>query len=193
MNKFYEFLDDTKCVPRRNFRVKINYVLFRTELGWMGIAGTYRGLLTVILPKKTKNKVIEGLKNKLQKKIPLFRLVKNEKMFTGCRQSLIDYFNIRNKDFSYKLDLNIFTTFQQQVYNVVRKVPYGHTVTYHWVAKKIGKSGASRAVGQALKKNLLPIIIPCHRVIKTDKKLCGFSSGIKWKKRLLLIEGVILT
>ncbi len=192
MNKSYDFLDDIESVPEEDSQFKINYIVFRTELGWTGIAGTYRGLLAVILPKRNKNKVIDELKSKLQRKFPLFRLVKNEKIFNRCIQGLIDYFNIRNKDFDYKLDLNIFTTFQLQVYNVVRTIPYGHTVTYHWVAKQIGKSDASRAVGQALKENLLPIIIPCHRVIKSDKKLCGFSSGVNWKKRLLSIEGVIL-
>ena len=106
---------------------------------------------------------------------------------------MCDYFDSRKVDFNYKLDLNIFTPFQRQVYSVTRAIPYGTTSSYNWVAQKVGEPGAGRAVGQALKRNMLPIIIPCHRVIKSDNLMCGFSGGVEWKAKLLAIEGVILT
>lgn len=87
------------------------------------------------------------------------------------------------------LNLNNCTEFQKKVYKAIRKIPKGQVRTYKWVAQKIGNSKAYRAVGQALKINPYPGIIPCHRVIKSDGALGGFSKGIKKKKRLLKKEG----
>jgi methylated-DNA-[protein]-cysteine S-methyltransferase len=83
------------------------------------------------------------------------------------------------------------TNFQKKVWEVVKTIPYGQTRTYKWVAEKIGNPKAFRAVGQALKKNPLPGIIPCHRVIRSDGKLGGFSKGSKEKERLLKSENAL--
>ncbi len=73
----------------------------------------------------------------------------------------------------------------------VKTIPYGETRTYKWVAERIGKPKAARAVGQALKKNPYPEIIPCYRVICSDGKLGGYSKGIQKKKKLLKKEKAI--
>lgn len=172
--------------------LKINYALFRTKLGWMSITSTPRGLLSLVLPKQTREEVMNELKDDLVKRFSSFKLARNKKILAKYIQDLTDYFNARKMDFNYKLDLEIFSPFQRQVYSVVRTIPYGETSTYNWVAQKVGEPGAGRAVGQALKHNLLPIVIPCHRVIKSDSLLCGFSAGVEWKAKLLAIEGVIL-
>jgi methylated-DNA-[protein]-cysteine S-methyltransferase len=83
------------------------------------------------------------------------------------------------------------TPFQKGVWEMVKTIPYGQTRTYKWVAEKIGNPEAFRAVGQALKKNPLPGIIPCHRVIRSDGKLGGFSKGLKEKARLLKLENAL--
>lgn len=75
--------------------------------------------------------------------------------------------------------------FALKVYKVVLSIPFGEVRTYRWVAKKAGKPSAWRAVGRILKNNPLPLIIPCHRVICSDKKLGGYIFG-KRKKKLLL-------
>lgn len=72
------------------------------------------------------------------------------------------------------------------------KIPAGQTRSYAWVAKKIGHPKAARAVGQAVKKNPFPIVVPCHRVIASDGSIGGFSLGIKKKKELLAREGIFL-
>ena len=72
------------------------------------------------------------------------------------------------------------------------KIPEGQVRSYAWVAKKIGCSKAARAVGQAVKKNPFPIVIPCHRVIASDGSIGGFSLGVKKKRKLLAREGIIL-
>ena len=80
------------------------------------------------------------------------------------------------------------TPFAIKVYNIVAKIPIGETRSYKWVAKKAGKPGAFRAVGNILNKNPWPIIIPCHRVVKNDNSLGGYVSGQKKKKALLELE-----
>jgi methylated-DNA-[protein]-cysteine S-methyltransferase len=80
------------------------------------------------------------------------------------------------------------TPFAKRVYSVVAAIPLGQTRTYKWVAKKAGSPAASRAIGQILKRNPYPVIIPCHRVIKSDASLGGYAFGIRNKKELLDIE-----
>jgi len=77
------------------------------------------------------------------------------------------------------------TGFAKKVYRVVLTIPMGEKRTYKWVAEKIGKPGASRAVGQVLKKNPYPFIIPCHRVVKSNKEIGGYIFGAEKKKLLL--------
>jgi len=80
------------------------------------------------------------------------------------------------------------TPFAKKVYKVVLSIPIGEVRSYKWVAEKIGQPQAMRAVGQILKHNPWPLIIPCHRVISADGKLGGYSSGKKKKKTLLDLE-----
>jgi len=77
------------------------------------------------------------------------------------------------------------TPFAQKIYQIVSRIPIGEVRTYKWVAQKAGKPGASRAVGQVLKRNPYPLIIPCHRVVGSDGKLVGYGSGL-WRKEWLL-------
>ncbi len=80
------------------------------------------------------------------------------------------------------------TSFTKRVYKIVLSIPLGETRTYKWVAKKAGRPKAYRAVGQALKKNPYPLIIPCHRVIESSGKLGGYSRGRKTNIALLNLE-----
>ncbi len=86
------------------------------------------------------------------------------------------------------VDKRGLTPFQKKVYRVVLSIPSGEVRTYKWVARKIGNPRASRAVGQALKRNPYTVKIPCHRVIKSDGSLGGYSKGARMKKRLLKEE-----
>jgi len=116
----------------------------------------------------------------------------------------------RKKSFMTKLDLSNFTpleahsrpkstakllmgltSFQKKVLEVVKTIPYGEARTYKWVAKKMGNPKAARAVGQALKRNPYPVIIPCHRVTRSDGKLGGYLKGTQKKRKLLKKEGAI--
>lgn len=80
------------------------------------------------------------------------------------------------------------TSFTKKVYRAVLSIPIGEVHSYKWVAKKCGKPKAFRAVGTILKNNPYPLIIPCHRVVKSNKELGGYIFGLKLKKQLLGLE-----
>jgi len=88
------------------------------------------------------------------------------------------------------LDWAMTQPFQQRVLRMEYKIPHGMVSTYGRLASKLGHSGAARAVGTALAHNPFPIIIPCHRTIRSDKSLGGYAGGLAMKKKLLELEGV---
>ena len=101
---------------------------------------------------------------------------------------LDEYIRGKEVDFSFiPLDLLEATTFQRLVWEETIRIPYGTTVTYKELATILGLPKGARAVGQALKRNPVPIIIPCHRVIG-EKGLTGYSRGLEWKRRLISLE-----
>ncbi len=109
----------------------------------------------------------------------------------NCITQIDDYFNQKRHtfDINFKLD---GTVFQKQVWGEILNIPYGETTTYLDIAKKIGNVMAVRAVGKANGANLLPIIIPCHRVIGRNGKLVGYTGGLWRKKWLLKHENALL-
>jgi methylated-DNA-[protein]-cysteine S-methyltransferase len=100
---------------------------------------------------------------------------------------LTQYFNGRRRDFDLPLNLR-GTTFQIDVWQALRAIPYGQTKTYGQIAAEIGRPKACRAVGMANNKNPLPIFIPCHRVIGADGSLTGYGGGLTIKQKLLDLE-----
>jgi O-6-methylguanine DNA methyltransferase len=90
-------------------------------------------------------------------------------------------------------DLGAGTAFQQSVWETLRRIPGGRTMTYGEVAKAIGRPQAMRAVGQACGSNPIPVLIPCHRVLAAHGGIGGFSGGLHWKIKLLGREGVRVT
>lgn len=89
-----------------------------------------------------------------------------------------------------KIDLSGCTDFQKRVYRALRRVPSGKVITYGELAKRAGYPGAARAVGTAMKKNRLPVVIPCHRVVPSTGGIGDYSQGERWKKMLLEIESI---
>jgi len=103
------------------------------------------------------------------------------------------YFNGNPLNFRTGVIFLSGTDFQKRVWEEVRKIPYGRLMSYSDIALKIGNPGAERAVGGAVGANPIPIIIPCHRVIRKDGGLGGFGAGIELKKKLLRLEGIIIS
>ena len=105
------------------------------------------------------------------------------------KNQLIEYLKADRREFQIDYQL-AGTDFQQAILDETAKIPYGQTVSYKELAKRAGSPRAWQATGQALKKNRLPIIIPCHRVIGSSG-LGGYNGGLKLKKTLLKLEGSI--
>jgi methylated-DNA-[protein]-cysteine S-methyltransferase len=105
---------------------------------------------------------------------------------------LREYFGGQRAQFDVPLDWGRMAPFQRAVLEATATVPFGHVDTYAGIARKIGKPGATRAVGNALGRNPIPVIVPCHRVIRSDATIGGYTGGLGIKHRLLAIEGVTL-
>ncbi len=117
--------------------------------------------------------------------------IKN-KIIEETIKQLDEYFNL--KRISFNLPLNPKgTEFQKRVWEELEKIPYGETRTYKEIAIATGNKNACRAVGNANNKNPIAIIIPCHRVIGSNKKLTGYAAGLDIKQKLLEIERCYLS
>jgi len=154
----------------------------KTNAGWIGFMGTEKGLCAITFPQSTKDKALAQLG------ADITTARESDSAFEDAKRRLLDYFSGKEKSFPDKLDFGKATAFQRSVWQAAQEIPYGQTRSYGWIAKKIGKPGAARAVGQALGRNPLPIIVPCHRVVAANGGLGGFSGGLETKKWLLKLE-----
>ncbi len=161
---------------------QLNYIIFNTDMGWVGMLASAKGLLGVTLPQPSVHKVHQLLGNSVN------RATCSLCLFDNLMERLKVYFSGHRTTFPDKLDLSPATHFQREVWEITRRIPYGGTRSYAWVAEQIKKPRAARAVGQALGKNPLPVIVPCHRVVASDGKLGGFGGGVEMKMRLLSRE-----
>ena len=105
-------------------------------------------------------------------------------------QQLSEYFAGQRREFDLPLDLSGVTPFRAEVLRALMRVPYGETTTYAELARAVGNPKAVRAVGSACATNPLPILIPCHRVLRTDGSLGGYRGGEAAKRFLLRLEGI---
>lgn len=104
------------------------------------------------------------------------------------KKQLSDYFSGKLREFHHRIIFLSGTDFEKKVWLSLREVPYGETRTYKWLAERVGNPRAMRAVGQALSRNPIPIVLPCHRIIESDGSIGGYSSGVDKKRRLLDLE-----
>ncbi len=114
--------------------------------------------------------------------------LEDEQSFKQVIRQLNEYFQGKRKRFDLKLS-PAGTPFQKSVWQQLQNIPFGQTVSYSFIAEKIGNPKASRAVGMANNKNPIPIIIPCHRVLGKDGSLTGYGGGLDTKRFLLDLEG----
>ena len=106
------------------------------------------------------------------------------------RVQLTEYFEGTRRDFDLPLSPR-GTAFQRDVWHALQAIPYGETISYAELARRLGKPSAMRAVGAANGRNPLPIVVPCHRVIGADGSLTGFGGGLPTKQYLLTLEGAL--
>jgi O-6-methylguanine DNA methyltransferase len=165
----------------------LNFSVFKFQWGWIGFVGSKEGLLRIYIDKE-REKLYERVE-KTHKSI----CSKDLKIpyFTHLKDLLKAYFGGKKVDFlSVPVCLTGISDFGIKVLSATKRIPYGKTQTYGEIAKTINQKNAVRAVGQSLKFNPVPIIIPCHRVIRADGSLGGYSQGVWVKEKLLRLEGM---
>jgi methylated-DNA-[protein]-cysteine S-methyltransferase len=154
---------------------ELTYTTMESPIGPLLLAGNERGLSLV------------HFVNGRRPKSPPRTWVEDKKPFKDVRRQLQAYFEGKLTAFDLPLVLE-GTCFQLLVWRSLQKIPYGETVSYGQLAKRIGSPDAARAVGLANGSNPIPIIIPCHRVIGSNGDLTGFGGGLPIKKKLLALE-----
>ena len=160
------------------------------SFGRVILTATDFGLSQVIFPDMTQGEVERA-------KLALMDAQRDIKRFENVIETLSRYFAGERVEFTDILvDLSNCRQFQRDVLNVTRQIPYGEVRTYKWIAEYLGKARslatsatASRQVGQALARNPVAIIIPCHRVIGSSGSLTGYGLGLSMKRQLLMMEG----
>jgi methylated-DNA-[protein]-cysteine S-methyltransferase len=166
---------------------KVKYAVFSTGMGYIGIVfGNHKPepvAIKIYLPGS--ESLIERT---IKREYPAATEI-SEALPRLC--SLVsDFLGGNDVRFPFELvDSSVCYAFQLKVLKAEREIPRGTVAAYSWVAKRIG-SGAVRAVGSALARNPFPIVVPCHRAVRSDGSLGGFQGGLEMKRKLLELEGV---
>lgn len=159
---------------------ELNFSIANTPLGLMLVARNQVGICTICLGDKQDNLIAT-----LKKRFPKNKLV-NENNSTAITK-VLSAMKSSNDSTNFILDMK-GTPFQQKVWQALKKIPYGSTKTYSEIAKQMGSPRAVRAVANACGANPIAIIIPCHRVVRTDGSLSGYRWGVERKRALLEME-----
>ena len=164
-------------------KVKQEYMILGTAFGWVGVGYSDAGLWSLAFPRAQRVQVLEELSN--------YGLLEREGQWPKLAQDLVAYFAGKPVDFhTYDIDWRGVTSFRRRVLEKTRLIPWGEVRSYQEVSLLVnGSPRASRAVGGAMANNRLPIVIPCHRVVRSDGGLGGFGGGPAMKARLLALEG----
>ena len=166
--------------------MSLYYRIFETPLGWMGMLASHKGIRRTTLPQPSPDDCLALLENEVDAATP------REDGFEGLASKLVSYFLGEPVAFDREpVDVDDAPAFLRAAWSACRSIPRGETRSYKWLAAKAGRPRASRAAGQSMARNRLPIIIPCHRVIASDGSLGGFgrgSSRLDLKRRFLELE-----
>ena len=120
------------------------------------------------------------------------RILRVPRRLDFVRRELDEYFEGRRREFDLQLDLSPVSGFNRDALRELSLVPYGQVTTYGALAAKVGHPKAARAVGGAMNRNPIPIVLPCHRVVGANGKLVGYAGGLDRKELLLKLEGAML-
>lgn len=164
----------------------VYYTVFKNPVGLTGLAATQKGLIR-LAAKVPNEKAFE----KLLLKDMGFQIIKSPGHFDSLVKQFKKYFKGQLKSFKFPLDLRLGTPFQQKVWKSLLTIPYGTTRSYKWLAQSIKNPNSARAVGNANGQNPLSIIIPCHRVVRENGELGGYTGGIQIKRYLLELEKAV--
>lgn len=164
----------------------MTYTIFDTTWGAFGFVARGKRLVATYLPGRKAD-----IKRAIRSQWP--EAVEAANSLPSFRRQVLDYFAGKARRFDVDIDLSEVPPFRRAVLRAARRVPYGRTASYVDLARAAGSPAAARAAGSAMANNPLPLIIPCHRIIRADGSLGGFGSpeGVKDKERLLRLEKAI--
>ncbi len=166
---------------------KVFCTSFDSRIGRIYIASTERGICKISVPKENRKDFFDWLKDHFD----LDQITDNRARNKDAIDQLNRYFSGKLAKFTCPIDL-MGTPFQVRVWKELLRIPYGSTITYKHLARRVFASNATQAVGRANGANPLPIIVPCHRVLGSNGALVGYSCGVKTKEFLLRLEGAIM-
>jgi methylated-DNA-[protein]-cysteine S-methyltransferase len=164
----------------------ILYSSVDSPFGPLLVATTKRGLVRLAYPDSETDEVLEHLSGRLSP-----RVLESARGTDPVRRELGEYFEGRRRRFEVSLDLSLARGFTRSVLRATWRVPFGEVVTYGQIAARCGHPSASRATGNALGANPIPIVVPCHRVVRAGGSLGGYTGGLDRKVTLLRLEGVL--
>ena len=170
---------------RDDSRVDLRYGVFPVEMGWVGVLASPDGVRRLSLSQESPADAIESLGTLGIEGTP----APEEGTFPDLERRLERYFRGEDIPLDDSLDL-MGTAFQKRAWEAARSIPRGETRSYGWVARSIGSPCAARAVGQAMRANPVPIIVPCHRVVGSNGAMRGYGGpeGVDMKLKLLTME-----
>jgi methylated-DNA-[protein]-cysteine S-methyltransferase len=166
----------------------VSYASADSPFGTLLLATTRRGLVRVAFPEEDVDSVLERLARGISP-----RIVETPAPLEEARRELDEYFAGRRRGFGLDLDWTLVGRFGRRVLEVTSEIPYGGVQSYGEVAADAGSPRGSRAAGNALGSNPIPIVIPCHRVLRAGGALGGYGGGVERKRWLLELEGAIAT
>ncbi len=166
---------------------KVYCTSFDSRIGHIYVASTDKGVCKVSVPKESRKDFFQWLERQFDPDA----VVDNKSHNKEAIDQLVRYFNGKLAKFTCPLDL-IGTPFQVRLWKELNRIPYGTTVSYGQLAKRVGVPKGFQAAGRAIAANPVPVIVPCHRVLGSDGSLVGYSAGIKTKEFLLRLEGAII-
>jgi AraC family transcriptional regulator of adaptative response/methylated-DNA-[protein]-cysteine methyltransferase len=159
--------------------VNVAYTIVDSSLGRLLVATTERGICAVRMADSD-----AALEKDLREEFPHAQIKRDDSLLREPVQKILNHLDYNEPQLDLPLDIRA-TAFQRQVWEKLRAIPYGETVSYGEVARALGKPGAVRAVGRACATNPVALVIPCHRVVREDEDLGGYRWGLERKKKLL--------
>jgi methylated-DNA-[protein]-cysteine S-methyltransferase len=164
----------------------VAYAWTDSPFGPLLVAMSRRGLVRVSYPEHAVDRELEDLVRLVSP-----RIVESAQATDEVRRELDEYFEGRRHAFDVAVDLSPVRGFSRRVLQATTRIPFGSVKTYRDVATKAGNARATRAAGNALGGNPIPIVVPCHRVVRTGGGLGGYTGGLERKETLLRLEGVL--
>jgi AraC family transcriptional regulator of adaptative response/methylated-DNA-[protein]-cysteine methyltransferase len=186
-SRFYEKSHEVLGMKPTNYRaggrhMTLHFAVGSCSLGHIIVAQSERGICAIFL-----GDTPEKLVHELHTVFPQAHLIEGDKEFLQLLNQVIAYVDVPNQQWTLPLDIR-GTAFQQRVWSALREIPWGETVSYTELARRLGAPKSVRSVARACATNLFAVVIPCHRVVRHNGELAGYRWGIKRKSILLQKE-----